>query len=77
MDDLDQFRELQHVVKGPRCGYQLLDISDADRQALDKALGAAEITAKAIQRWCELRGQKWTYFNIARHRRGDCRCRTI
>jgi len=77
MDDLDQFRELQKVVKGPRCGYQLLNVSEADRKALDKALAAAEITAKAIQRWCEGKGQTWTYYNIARHRRGDCKCRTI
>ena len=75
MDGLDEFLELQNVVKGPRCGYQLLDISEADRQSLDKALDAAAITAKAIQKWCELRGQKWTYYNIARHRRGDCLCR--
>ena len=74
MGGLEEFLELQHVVKGPRCGYQLLDISDPDRQALDKALAAAQVTAKAIQKWCELRGQKWTYYNIARHRRGDCLC---
>jgi hypothetical protein len=77
MDALDEFRELQNVVKGPRCGYQLLEISDADRESLDKALAAAEITSKAIQRWCELREQKWTHYNIARHRRGDCKCRKI
>ena len=76
MDALDEFRELQHVVKGPRCGYQLLNVSDAERQALDKALAAAEITAKAIQKWCELRGQTWTHYNIGRHRRGDCKCVT-
>jgi len=77
MDELDQFRELQNVIKGPRCGYQLLDVGEADRKALDKALGAAEITSKAIQKWCEARGQTWTYYNIARHRRGDCRCPKI
>ena len=73
-DALEQFRELQNVLKGPRCGYQLLEISEADRAALDAAILSASITAKAIQKWCDLRGQTWTYFNIARHRRGDCRC---
>jgi len=39
MDDpLAQFRELQDVVKGPRCGYQLLEVSEADRVSLDAAL---------------------------------------
>ena len=74
MAGLDEFLELQHVVKGPRCGYQLLDIKDEERKALDLALGSVQITAKAIQRWCEVRGQTWTYYNIQRHRRGDCLC---
>jgi hypothetical protein len=75
MDDpLAQFRELQDVVKGPRCGYQLLEVSEADRVSLDAALASASITSKAIQKWCELRGHTWTYYNIARHRRGDCKC---
>jgi hypothetical protein len=52
----------------------LLEISDADRQSLDKALAAAKITAKAIQKWCELRNQHWAQQNIQRHRRGDCKC---
>jgi len=75
MDDpLSQFRELQNVVKGPRCGYQLLQVSEADQVSLDAALASASITSKAIQKWCELRDQSWTYYNIARHRRGDCKC---
>jgi len=75
MDDpLAQFRELQDVVRGPRCGYQLLEVSEADRVSLDAALASASITSKAIQKWCELRGHIWTYYNIARHRRGDCKC---
>ncbi len=41
-------KALQGGYKGPLCGYQLLEISDADRQSLDKALAAAKITAKAI-----------------------------
>jgi hypothetical protein len=78
MDDpLAQFRELQNVMKGPRCGYQLLEVSEADRASLDAALASASITAKAIQRWCETKGTKWTYFNISRHRRGDCKCPKI
>jgi hypothetical protein len=78
MDDpLSQFRELQNVVKGPRCGYQLLEVSEADRVSLETALASASITSKAIQKWCELRDQKWTYYNIARHRRGDCICQRI
>jgi hypothetical protein len=52
----------------------LLEVSDADRQSLDKALAAAKITAKAIQKWCEIRGQHWAVQNIQRHRRGDCKC---
>ena len=75
MDDpLAQFRELQDVVKGPRCGYQLLEVLGADKVSLDAALASASITSKAIQKWCELRDQSWTYYNIARHRRGDCKC---
>lgn len=78
MDDpLSQFRELQNVVKGPRCGYQLLQVSEADQVSLDAALASASITSKAIQKWCELRDQSWTYYNIARHRRGDCKCQKI
>jgi hypothetical protein len=77
MGGIDEFLELQSVTKGPRCGYQLLDISDSDRKALDEALAAARITARAIQKWCELRGQKWADYNIQRHRRGDCRCQKI
>ena len=73
-DPLSQFRELQNVVKGPRCGYQLLQVSEADQVSLDAALASASITSKAIQKWCELRDQSWTYYNIARHRRGDCKC---
>jgi hypothetical protein len=52
----------------------LLEVSDADRQSLDKALAAAKITAKAIQKWCEVRNQNWGQQNIQRHRRGDCKC---
>ncbi len=74
MGGLEEFLELQKVHPGPRCGYELLDISDADRQSLDKALAAAKITAKAIQKWCEIRNQHWAQQNIQRHRRGDCRC---
>jgi hypothetical protein len=73
-DPLSEFRELQHVVKGPKCGYQLVEVGEADRVSLDAALESASITSKAIQKWCELRGQTWTHLNIARHRRGDCRC---
>jgi hypothetical protein len=76
-DPLEQFRELQHTAKGPKCGYQLVEVSEADRASLDAALASASITSKAIQKWCELRGQTWTYFNIARHRRGDCKCQKI
>ncbi len=47
MEDLDEFLTLQGGYKGPLCGYQLLEVSDADRQSLDKALAAAKITAKA------------------------------
>lgn len=73
-DALEQFRALQVVNRGPRCGYQLLELSAVDRAALDAALASAAITAKAIQKWCALRDGNWTYFNIARHRRGDCKC---
>ena len=74
MEELDEFLTLQGGYKGPLCGYQLLEISDADRPSLDKALAAAKITAKAIQKWCEIRGQNWAVQNIQRHRRGDCKC---
>jgi hypothetical protein len=77
VDPLQQFRELQHTVKGPKCAYQLLELEAADRAALDAALASAAITSKAIQKWCELRNQVWTYYNIARHRRGDCKCQKI
>jgi hypothetical protein len=77
MEDLDEFLTLQGGYKGPLCGYQLLEVSDADRQSLDKALAAAKITAKAIQKWCELRNQTWGQQNIQRHRRGDCKCQKI
>lgn len=73
-DPLAEFKELQHVVKGPKCGYKLLEIDEADRVALDAALASASITSKSIEKWCSVRGQTWVYFNIARHRRGDCKC---
>ena len=74
MDALGEFRAVHEVVNGPRCAYQLLDLSEADRHALDKALAHKGITAKAIEKWCAARGAKWVHFNINRHRRGDCRC---
>lgn len=77
MDALGEFRAAHVVLKGPRCQYQLLRISEADRQALDKALATPGITNKGIEKWCAARGQKWVHFNIARHRRGDCRCPKI
>ena len=77
MDRLEEFRAAHEVLKGPRCRYQLLRISEADRQALDKALATPGITGKAIEKWCAARGEKWVHFNIARHRRGDCKCQTI
>ena len=76
-DALAQFRELQKVTKGPLCKYQTLDLNEADRQALNEALGSASITNKTIQKWLEARNQVWVYFNIARHRRGDCRCANV
>ena len=77
MDALGEFRAVHRVVKGPRCAYQLLDLSEDDRKALDKALAHKAITNKGIEKWCAARGQKWVHFNIARHRRGDCRCQKI
>jgi len=74
VEELEEFLELQGGYKGPLCGYQLLEVSDTDRLALDKALAAAKITAKAIQKWCEVRNQRWPQQNIQRHRRGDCKC---
>jgi len=76
-DALAQFRELQKVTKGPLCKYQTLDLNEADRQALNEALGSASITNKTIQKWLEARNEVWVYFNIARHRRGDCRCSNV
>ena len=75
MDALEEFRAAHEVLKGPRCRYQLLRISEADRQALDKALATPGITGKAIEKWCASRGEKWVHFNINRHRRGDCKCK--
>jgi len=76
-DALEQFRELQNIVKGPRCAFQSLDLSEADIQALNEALASASITSKTIQKWLEARKQVWVYYNIARHRRGDCRCANV
>jgi len=76
-DALAQFRELQKITKGPLCKYQTLDLNEADRQALSEALSSASITNKTIQKWLEARNQVWVYFNIARHRRGDCRCANV
>jgi hypothetical protein len=76
-DALEQFRELQKITKGPLCKYQTLDLNEADREALTEALGSASITNKTIQKWLEARNQVWVYFNIARHRRGDCRCANV
>ena len=76
-DALEQFRELQKITKGPLCKYQTLDLNEADSQALIEALGSASITNKTIQKWLEARNQVWVYFNIARHRRGDCRCANV
>jgi hypothetical protein len=77
VDALEQFRELQKITKGPRCAYQSLDLNEADLQALNEALGSASITSKTIQKWLEARNQVWVYYNIARHRRGDCRCANV
>ncbi len=76
MGGLQEFAEIHDVVKGPRCGYQYLDLSEDDRQALEKALAHKAITGKAIEKWCAARGVKWVHFNINRHRRGDCKCQT-
>ena len=76
-DALAQFRELQKVIKGPRCKYQTLTLSEPDLKALNEALGSASITNKTIQKWLEARNEVWVYFNIARHRRGDCRCANV
>ena len=73
MSRLDEFRALQ-PQKGPLCTYALMELSKDDRAALDEALKLASITSKAIELWLEKRGQRWRYFNIARHRRGECRC---
>lgn len=73
MSRLDEFRVLQ-PKKGPRCTYELMQLSDGDRVALNEALALASITSKAIELWLEKRGERWRYFNIARHRRGECRC---
>ncbi len=48
-------------------------VATRDLTAL-QALAAAKITAKAIQKWCEIRNQHWAQQNIQRHRRGDCKC---
>ena len=77
VDALEQFRELQKITKGPLCKYQTLDLNEADFQALNEALKSASITNKTIQKWLEARNQVWVYFNIARHRRGDCRCANV
>jgi len=76
-DALDQFRELQKITKGPLCKYQTLTLNEADSQALNEALKSASITNKTIQKWLEARNEVWVYFNIARHRRGDCRCANV
>lgn len=73
MSRLDEFRVLQ-PKKGPRCTYELMQLSEDDRAALTEALALASITSKAIELWLEKRGERWRYFNIARHRRGECRC---
>jgi hypothetical protein len=73
MSRLDEFRVLQ-PKKGPRCTYELMQLSEDDRAALTEALALASITSKAIELWLEKRGQRWRYFAIARHRRGECRC---
>ena len=73
-DALKQFRDLQKITKGPLCKYQTLDLNEADSQALNEALRSASITNKTIQKWLQVRNQVWVYYNIARHRRGDCKC---
>jgi len=54
-----------------------MELSKDDRAALDEALKLASITSKAIELWLEKRGQRWRYFAIARHRRGECRCASV
>jgi len=76
-DALAQFRELQKVTKGPRCKYQTLTLNEPDLEALNEALGSAAITNKTIQKWLQARNEVWVYYNIARHRRGDCRCANV
>jgi hypothetical protein len=76
-DALAQFRELQKITKGPLCKYQTIDLNEADREALNEALKSASITNKTIQKWLQVRNQVWVYYNIARHRRGDCVCASV
>jgi hypothetical protein len=76
MDRLDEFLEFQ-APRGPRCTYELLNLGAEDRSALDEALKSAKIASKSIERWLEKRGQRWRYFAIARHRRGECRCANV
>ena len=49
-------------------------LNDADRVALDDALGDPRVSAQQIMRALRAEGHEATRSPLERHRRGDCAC---
>jgi hypothetical protein len=62
---------------GGVCSISLLDLTPADRSALDQALAADKTVypSTAIAKALDKRGHAVNAYTINRHRRGDCSCR--
>lgn len=76
MNSLDELRALSRPRKGPPCGMAAVHLQGDDWETLQVGLADPAITAKALMAWLAKRGFTVSFWTIARHRRGECACKS-